>query len=354
MRWDNTSGRYLAPKQTWQKDLLVDEEESDLPDVWLSRPGGEYHIAASFHFPYFKFPTGTGKIGNNIIYRTSPFLLHHTQDPYNSWNVTASTRHALDCTDHWDWLPGILLINESQKFTLPADELSAYAGTELADNDPREFHGFLDGEVYEDYVREFIDAANQITGPGWANWPFGHRQLEHAVMCWVQPGIAMPEVLLLLSVRQAGAKFSYYKKSLYNPGEKLGAWLQKPPTWDCRQAMRFIYQASLLAHDGMSELSLVSAIASLENATVEILSFLTNGNATLLQKEFSRCKFLNRFDKILPKYGVILPINLFDSLKTVYFARNNVAHLLTPINQSDALIYVRTIEDILAWYLAHV
>lgn len=116
----------------------------------------------------------------------------------------ASTRGGSGTMDYWDWLPGIMLIDETTKYTLPAEELSAYAGTEAADNDPREFHGLFDGKVYEKLVLNFLHAANQITGPGWANWPFGHRQLEHAVMCWIKPRTTLPDVLLLMSTRQKG------------------------------------------------------------------------------------------------------------------------------------------------------
>jgi hypothetical protein len=202
VRWDNLSGRYLPPGLTWQTDLQVDADESELPDVWLSRPGGSYHIGVSFHFPPFNFPSGSGTARDGITYGVSPFLIHHTQDPYNSWNVAASTRGGSGPMDYWDWLPGILLVDESTSYTLPAEELSAYAGTESADNDPREFNGLHDANVYEELVRKFLHAVNQLTGPGWANWPYGHRQLEHAVMCWIQPGNALPEVLLLLSTRQ--------------------------------------------------------------------------------------------------------------------------------------------------------
>ena len=204
MKWDSESGRYLPPKLTWQVDHQVEADEFDLPDIWLSRPGGNYHIAVSFHFPPFNFPNGVGYAGNGIAYGKSPFLLHHAQDPYNSWNVMASTRGGSGTMDYWDWLPGIMLIDETTKYTLPAEELSAYAGTEAADNDPREFHGLFDGKVYEKLVLNFLHAANQITGPGWANWPFGHRQLEHAVMCWIKPRTTLPDVLLLMSTRQKG------------------------------------------------------------------------------------------------------------------------------------------------------
>jgi hypothetical protein len=255
--------------------------------------------------------------------------------------------------EHWDWLTGILLVDEAVSYTLPAEELSAFAGTEWADNDPRVFHGLASDTEYEQHVRRFLHYANEITGPGWANWPFGRRQLEHAVMCWVLPGSELPELLLLLSVRQFGAKFSYWPQGLYHPGEELGAWLRRPPTWDCRQAMRFLYQSKLLATDGLAELAVVSAIAGVENATAEILLFLT-GSAEIVRRRFGRCKFLSRFDRVLPEFGVTLPTALFDSLKVAYLARNQVAHAIAPIGQQAAENHVRAVEDVLRWYLANV
>ena len=118
--------------------------------------------------------------------------------------------------------------------------------------------------------------------------------------------------------------------------------------------MRFLYQAELLVRDGLPELSIVSAIAALENASAEILLFLTGGNAALVQSEVGKCKFLSRFDKVLPKYGATLPNNLFAALKTAYFARNAAAHALTSINQRDAGTHLRAVEDVFAWYLKNV
>ena len=71
--------------------------------------------------------------------------------------------------------------------------------------------------------------------------------------------------------------------------------------------MRFLYQANLLAKDGLAELAVVSAIAAVENATAEILLYLAGGNAAVVQSVFGKCKFLNRFDKVLPNYGPKLP-----------------------------------------------
>jgi hypothetical protein len=332
----------------------VDLGRDDLPDAWLSRLGGEYFLGASFHFPAFNFPASSDHFSVNISYTASPFSLHHTQDPYNSWAVTASAKNTAGPMEHWDWLPGVLIVDESAKYTLPAEELSGFAGCEWADNDKRVFHGLLDQNTYDTKLNNFLHVINQVTGPGWANWPFGHRQLEHAVMCWLRPGDTLPEVLLLLGIRQSGAKFSYRRRDLYNPGRELGAWMRHPKTWDCRQAMRFVYNSALLAHDGLPELAVVSAIAALENASAEILLFLGGGNPGIVKSEFGKCKFLSRFDKVLPKYGTTLPAGLFTALKAAYLARNKVAHAAAPVSQSDAVLHVHAAEDVLAWYMANV
>lgn len=352
-RWDSQTGQYIPPKQTWEVHA-VEVGDVDAPDVWLSKPGGEYCLAASFHFPGFSFPSGVGVLPNGIAYSPSPFVLHYAQDPYNSWNVKASSSRSIGAMEHWDWLPGIMLVDETTHYSLPSNELSAVAGTERADNDARVFHGLYDDTKHGQHLDSFLQAVNAITGPGWANWPFGHRQLEHAVMCWLRPGAVLPDVVLLLGVRQFGAKFSYWRKGLYTPGEKLGAWLQSPPKWDCRQAMRFLYQANLLAKDGSGELAVVSAIAALEHASAEILLYLTGRNAAAVQSAYGRCKFLSRFDKVLPNYGLKLPSAVFVALKAAYLARNRVAHALTAVKQEDAVRHVRAVEDVLVWYIANV
>ena len=84
-RWDGETGQYIPPSLTWQVDAVEVFSRDDAPNVWLSKPGGEYRLAASFHFPGFSFPSGTGSLPNGIAYSPSPFVLHHTQDPYNSW-----------------------------------------------------------------------------------------------------------------------------------------------------------------------------------------------------------------------------------------------------------------------------
>jgi hypothetical protein len=100
-KWDSRTGLYVPPRLTWQIDVVEIVGRDDAPDVWLSKPDGEHRLAASFHFPEFNFPSGHGRLQNGIAYTPSPFLLHHVQDPYNSWNVKASSMRG-------KWLNGAL------------------------------------------------------------------------------------------------------------------------------------------------------------------------------------------------------------------------------------------------------
>jgi hypothetical protein len=118
--------------------------------------------------------------------------------------------------------------------------------------------------------------------------------------------------------------------------------------------MRFLYQADLLAKDGLGELAVVSAIAALENASAEILLYLSGGNTKLVQSEFGKCKFLSRFDKVLPKHGATLPPVEFVGMKAAYLARNGVAHAGAPVTQGAAIRHVGAVEDTLVWYIANV
>ena len=129
MAWDKTTGNYIVPPKTWQLNLDEIRGRQDIPDVWLSRTGGHYHLAMAFHFPPYNFPKGTGAVGH-ITFCPSPFRLRDSQDPYNkSWNVAATTGNKSSLMEYWDWLPGVLLVDQLEQFTLPDDELSRYAGT---------------------------------------------------------------------------------------------------------------------------------------------------------------------------------------------------------------------------------
>jgi hypothetical protein len=165
----------------------------------------------------------------------------------------------------------------------------------------------------------------------------------------------MPELLLLASTRQFGAKFSYWNERLYHPGDKLGWWQVKPKnTWDCRQALRFLYHSKIMLADGLPEMALSASIACLENATAEILLYLLNSDKGKVETELRKCRFLDRFDKLLPKFGVRLPNDMFKSLKLAYFARNGIIHGLRPISFEKARNHLQDIEDVLVWYWENV
>jgi hypothetical protein len=242
-----------------------------------------------------------------------------------------------------------MLLDTSIRYSLPDAKLSEYAGCEWADNDFRVFCGFFDVERYHRLMAHFLSAINQLTGPGWAGWPFGIRQLADAVVVWSKSVDALPEVLLLASTRQHGVKHAYLNQSLYCPIDRIGAWTEQPHGWDCRQAVRFLYQARLMLHDGLPEIALGAAISSLENASAEALLHLLGGNASRVEQELDGCRFLDRFDGLLPRYGASLPHSLFLRLREAYFARNGVVHGLRPVTPEKAVEHLDTIEEVLVW-----
>lgn len=129
--WDADTGRYIPPSKTWKIDIDQIVGRGDLPDAWLSRPGGEYFLGASFHFAPYNFPSGSGYSASRMSYAPSPFFLHYSQDHFNSWNVMASTKRGLGLKEYWDWLPGIFIVDESVKYTLPSEERFAKVATDL-------------------------------------------------------------------------------------------------------------------------------------------------------------------------------------------------------------------------------
>lgn len=98
----------------------------------------------------------------------------------------------------------------------------------------------------------------------------------------------------------------------------------------------------------------MSAIAALENTSAEILLYLTGGDVALVQSTFDKCRFLSRFDKVLPSYGPKLPAAEFSAVKAAYLARNQVSHALAPVRQEDSIRHVRAVEDALIWYIANI
>lgn len=350
--WDVETGCYQPPSTLWK--IFETDTPEDAPDIWLSRPRGTHYIGMSFHFAPYNFPKGTGTIDGRYDFSPAPFLLQASQDDYNSWGVSACLKSHSRVGNYWDWLPGILIVDTSIKYSLPHTDLAAFAGTKWSDSDSRVFSGFYDAETYSLLVSKFLELVNRITGPRWANWPFGERQLANAVVTWLKPESELPDVLLLASVRQHGVKYVYFNRNLYSPKDELGAWEQKPLGWDCRQALRFLYQAKLMLNDGLSEMALSTAIASLENVIAEVLLYLLKGDKHRVGIEVEKCNFLSRFDKLLPKYGARLPKTLFDALRHAYFARNGVIHGLRPVSFDKAAVHIHDIETIMVWYWENV
>ena len=144
-------------------------------------------------------------------------------------------------------------------------------------------------------------------------------------------------------------KYAHIDRSLYSPTVRIGAWAEQPPGWDCRQAVRFLYQARLMLTDGLPEMALGAAVSSLENASAEALIHLTGGDMSRAEQEMDRCRFLDRFDSLLPKYGAVMPRDLFLRLREAYFARNGVIHGLRPVMPGKAVEHLDAIEQVILW-----
>ena len=56
MAWDTETGIYMVSKSL--SNNADTGESSNAPDLWLSRPGGDYYIGISFHFAPLNFPKG--------------------------------------------------------------------------------------------------------------------------------------------------------------------------------------------------------------------------------------------------------------------------------------------------------
>ncbi len=353
--WDTETGYYKIPSVIWK--YLETDIPKNAPDIWLSKPGGSHFLGMSFHFAPYNFPVGKGNLDNRFTYSVAPYHLGIIQDPFNSWGVKACLTVFLNYgpMEYWDWLPGILVVDTSIKYSLPDTKLAAFSGTEWADNDFRIFCGLYDLKAYDALIQNQLEIINRLTGPGWAGWPFGRRQLSESVITWVNSKTMLPEILLLASVRQFGVKYSNLNRRLYHLGDILGGWEEKPKeTWDSRQSLRFLYQAKIMMADGLPEIALSTSIASLENAIAEVLLFLLNGQSDKVKMMLKGYKFLERFDKLLPKYGVQLPKTMFQLLRQAYFARNEVVHGLKPINTEKAEIHLQEIENVIVWFSENV
>lgn len=352
-KWDLDSGTWYEPAPLWALDQGIPD---GAPDCWLSSAGGDYYLGMSFHLPPFTIPKGNGTTSSGINYHPSSFVLARNQDPYNSWGVNAvknefSKRNVMT---FWDWLPGVTLYDTSIKYTLPSPELSAFAGTEWADNDSRVFHGLNSNEVHANVLTTYLRAINEITGPGFAGWPFGYRQLAHAVIIWIHSKTKDIHSMLLAGTVQSSDRFHYANHKLYFPGDELGAWLKKPPTWDCRQVLKFFYKSRLLLRDGFHEIALVAASSAVETAFYEIVLFLEANNVVLAKNKIKQNTFMNRANLLIASYGYVLPSALTLSLRNAYKARNSIAHELNSFSHEMASQHINGLESVIEWYFEHI
>jgi hypothetical protein len=350
--WNVETGLYQIPEAP--EDLeLADLAQENAPDIWLSKPGGNHYLGISFHSLPHNFPDGHGRLENRYEFSVAPYHLKVMQFSYNSWEVSACLNHFdyLSYGEYWDWLPGVLIVDTGVKYTLPDATLAAIAGL----GDYRAFCGLYDVDAYDMFVQKSLELINRLTGPGWAGWPYGQRQLAESVVAWVNADTMLPELLLLTSTRENGAKYSDWNKRLYHPGDILGGWEKElTNTWDCRQALKFLYQSQIMLKDGLPEMALSAAIASLENASAEVLLFLVGNDKQKTDSELKQCRFLDRFDKLLPKYGASLPKDLFEALKEAYLARNGIVHGLQIVGPEKARAHLQAIEDAMVWYWENV
>ena len=101
-------------------------------------------------------------------------------------------------------------------------------------------------------------------------------------------------------------------------------------------------------------MALVSSIAAMESAAATILVYRLGGNIIQAENEIRKSRFLDRFNKVLPKYGTPLPPHLFDLLKQAYAVRNGIVHGLKPITAAKCSKHVCDLVEVLAWYWQNV
>lgn len=351
--WDINSGKWQLPEEIWN---IKEEIPPNAPDCWLSKPGGEYYLGMSFHTSPFTTPHGSGVTNDGIHFQPSPFLIARSHDQYNPWGVEAVKASCLikSYSNYWDWLPGVTLYDTSEKYTLPSQKLSAFAGTEWADNDRRIFHGLADNNIIKKSIIKYLSAINDITGPRFAGWPFGRRQLKDAVLLWMHESTQEIHAMLLADIMQTGERFHYFNDRLFNPGEELGSWLLKPVNWDSKQVVKFLYKSRLLQSDGFHEIALVTASSAVEVAFYETVLFLEGGNIVTARNKVKNSTFMNRAKVLLPSYGYSLPSPLMNGLQNAYKARNSIAHSLNNFSYEAAAEHINIFEEVIEWYSTNI
>lgn len=351
--WDPETGIWRKSSKMWDVNLDIPDSA---PEDWFSKPGGDYYIGMSFHISPFTIVEGEGTLDSHTHFKPSNFYLARTNDPYNSWGVNAVAKGFVKfgCMDHWNWLPGITIFDDSKKFTLPSEDLSAFSGTEWADNDHRIFHGIYSDEIRDSLITKYIEDINKITGPKFSGWPFGRRQLKDAVFVWIHYETHKIDAVLLASTVQSGDKFSYFNSKLYNPGTKLGSWNNKPATWDCRQVIKFLYKSRLLLQDGFHEIALVTASSAVETAFFEIVLYLEHNDSDTAKIKIKEHSFRDRAKILIHSYGYTLPASIFNGMTDAYKARNSIAHELNSYSHDMATLHINNLEMVIEWYYKNI
>lgn len=360
MNWNLDTGEYRFPslKSDFQYDEIFDQawdyseqRVSDLAESWLSRPGGEYFLGISFHYPSLHGANGIGTYLGKFHYSPSPFLLSTNQEDFGNWHVNAclcGSRSKRGLQEGWEWQPGVLILDRSMRYTLPGIELSAISGSEIAEDDYRLYYGFYDYNRYHQLTSDFLSAINNLTGPGWPEWPFGRKQLSNAALVWTKSENALPDLLLLAQSPQHGRKRAYLRSLLSDKSPSLIG--ETPSTkWKLSKSVRLLNQTKLLLHDGFVESSVLTAVLSMRLAVSEVLGYLDRSLHVEKLHGFNQSTLLELFTEVLPRHQVIMPESLLESLRTLSSLEGNLYN--NNILPRSELNYetIESIEDILVW-----
>ena len=64
--WHAETGIWCQSSLIWDVDQSIPD---DAPDVWFSKPNGDYYIGMSFHFSPFTFVKGNGLTDSNFSFK---------------------------------------------------------------------------------------------------------------------------------------------------------------------------------------------------------------------------------------------------------------------------------------------
>jgi HEPN domain-containing protein len=159
--------------------------------------------------------------------------------------------------------------------------------------------------------------------------------------------------MLLASNVQSGDKHSYLNRNLYDPGDILGSWNNKPSSWDCRQVLKFIYKSHLLLEDGFHEIALVSASSAVEKSILRLYC-IWKIIIFKAQREIKSHTFKQRASQLIKNYGYPLPSELLSGLIDAYAARNDIAHQLSSYSPEKVAIHIAQLENVIEWYYKNI